>query len=249
MRSVISLVLPVMVLGVFAGCSSGRLSSAEQMNSQQQQYIRELVESADRNTTQIQEMQATVDNLTRRVGDIESRVGTTEANQAATLREVQETVAFLSDQLSRVDKSIETQRPRTLPQGADAFRPGGFDVQTAYDAALAEYQAKRYEEAIGGFKEVLTVAPTSSLADNSQYWMGECYDAMGQSDQAIAAFTGVFDFPNSNKYADAQLKIGIIYARTGRSEAAAEEFRSVIANFPDTDAARIARSQLGASGN
>ena len=245
MKCLLKLSIPFLLVIMVAGCSSGKLSKIEQTNEQQQQYIKELMEIADRDAAKIKETESELGQINQRLADIENRINISQTDETATVQEIKETVAFLSDQLSRLDKSIQTQRPtRPLPKGADVFKPGGFDVSSSYNAALSDYKEKLYEAAISGFKEVLTVSPTSSLADNAQYWIGECYDAMGNYEMAQDAFNKVFDYPESNKLPDARVKIGLIYTKLGKTDLAREEFKAVIDNYPDTNAASIATSQL-----
>jgi len=248
MKCLLNLSILSLIIIMVAGCSSGKLANIEQTNEQQQQYIKELMEIADRDAAKIKETGSELGQINQRLADLEKIINVSQTEETATIQEIKETLAFLSDQLSRLDKSIQIQRPRSLPQGASVFKPGGFDVSSSYSAALSDYKAKRYEAAISGFKEILTVSPSSSLADNAQYWIGECYDAMGNYEMAQNAFNKVFDYPESNKLPDAQVKIGLIYARLGKTDLAKEEFKAVIDNYPDTNAASIATTQLSKLG-
>jgi len=186
--------------------------------------------------------------IAQRLTAIENRISTSQTDESASIQEIRETLVFLSDQLSRLDKSVQTRTPRPIPKGASVFKPGGFNISSSYNTALSNYKVKQYEAAISGFKELLTVAPTSSLADNAQYWIGECYDALGNYDQALTALGKVFDYPKSNKLSDAHVKIGLIYVKMGRNDQAKEELKAVIDNYPGTNAASIAASKLKSMG-
>lgn len=245
MRNPLLLALTGMLLCLVLGCaSSSSVSKNTKAIEQQQKYLKELMDIADRNATKVKELGEEVSQGEQRLADLENRIATSQTDESATLQEVRENVNFLSDQVTRLDKSVQTKRPQVRPKGASVFKPGGFDVNTSYQTALSDYQAKRYETAISGFKEILTVSPGSSLADNAQYWIGECYDAMGNHEQALSAFNKIFDYPESNKRADAHVKIGLIYLKMGKTDAAREELQAVVANYPDTNAAKIAGSQL-----
>ncbi len=248
MRNLMKLALLFLIILSCIGCSIGKVSNLEKANKQQQNYLKELIGMVDRNSARVKETESELDQINQRLTDLENRTAVTQTDKNAEIQEIKENISFVSDQLSRIDKSMQTQRPRPIPQGTSAFKPGGFNVSTSYSAALDSYKAKRYEEAISGFKEVLTVSPQSTLADNAQYWIGECYDAIGNYDQALSAFNKVFDYPESNKHSDAQVKIGLVYVKLGKLDLAKEEFKAVIDNFPDTNAASIATSQLGKLG-
>ncbi len=249
MRNLLKILLLLSAAAAFAGCSTAKLASIEEMNEKKQIAQKDLLEKTDRNAASVRDLENSIASLEQRITDMENRIATAQTDNAASTQEIKETLVFLSDQLSRLDKSVQTQRPRPISRGVTAFNPGGFNGNSSYNEALANYKAKRYNEAISGFKELLTVASTSQLADNAQYWIGECYDAQGQHQLAIEAFSKVFDYPKSNKLPDAQVKIGLIYAKINNNAQAREELQAVIDNFPGTNAANIAASKIRTLGN
>ena len=249
MRNLLKFLLSITVVATFAGCSTAKLASMEEMSAKQQIAQKDLFEKSDKNAASVRELQNTITGFEQRITDMEHRIATSQTDNAASTQEIRETLVFLSDQLSRLDKSVQTQRPRPISRGVTAFNPGGYNDNSSYNEALANYKAKRYDEAISGFKELLTVASTSQLADNAQYWIGECYDAQGQHQLAIEAFNKVFDYPKSNKLPDAQVKIGLIYAKMNNNAQAREELQAVIDNFPGTNAASIAAAKIKTLGN
>ena len=87
-----------------------------------------------------------------------------------------------------------------------------------------------------------------SLSDNCQYWIGECYYALRNFNQAAVEFEKVFTFPQSNKDPDAQLKLGLCYWNTGNAARAKEEFNRLIVNYPDSEYTIRARSYLSQLG-
>ncbi|NOZ95262.1 MAG: tetratricopeptide repeat protein [Acidobacteria bacterium] len=75
-----------------------------------------------------------------------------------------------------------------------------------YRSAYQDYMRGNYQLAIQGFQEYIKRYPKTDLTDNAQYWIGECYDALGQEDDALKAFSTVLDsYPTSDKGAAAQL--------------------------------------------
>ena len=244
--------LGIVVAFAGAGCSSGRIGRVERSVASQYEYTKELMSVADANSKTINESAVRITELENRLAQVQAEMRAHETDGNATLAELKESVSFLNDQLARIDKSVQTGRPGTSTapssQGTGAFRPGGFNVNAAYNAAVADYQAKRYEPAISAFKEIQTVAPASTLADNAQYWIGESYYAMGNYEQALAALARVSEYPESNKAADALVKSAIINQRLGRTDQARDQFRTVGTRFPGTEAARLASKHLSALG-
>ncbi len=119
---------------------------------------------------------------------------------------------------------------------------GSFEQR--YEDARRAYNARDFKTAVQQFEMLLTENRSNSLADNCQYWIGECYYSTGNYEQAIAAFEKVFTFPNSNKYADAQLKLGLSYMRMSNTTRAAEEFQKLIDNYPTSEYVSVAKQYL-----
>lgn len=244
MRSAGTYLIPIFVAAIVTGCATSGKQTAPSAIDQQNARINQMLEQVDRNAATLRETQARMNDLSQRLTDIESRINTSLTDQSASVQEIKENLSFMNDQILRLDSSMRTRRPAPAPAAASVFKPGGFDAAVSYKGALDEYYARRYESAISGFTELLTVAPTHDLADNAQYWIGESYYAMGNFAKAMEAFHKVFDFPKSNKLSDAHFKVGQTYLRQGNTDAAKQEFRSVVQNYPGTSAAQYAADNL-----
>ena len=77
--------------------------------------------------------------------------------------------------------------------------------------------------------------PSNVLADNSQYWLGECYYTMKNYKRAIIEFEKVFMFPGTDKDDDAQLKLGHCHRSMGNIDKAREEYQRLIDYFPGSE--------------
>ena len=125
-------------------------------------------------------------------------------------------------------------------------RPTGSDQQN-YQAAFDLISARRYEEAGKAFETFLVQFPTSPLADNAQYWLGETHYVRGQFNEALPAFRKVLEkYPQSAKLPDALLKVGYCQIELGDRNAARTSLQEVMRQFPDTTAARLASQRLTA---
>ena len=84
----------------------------------------------------------------------------------------------------------------------------------SYQAAFALLKNSQYDQAIQAFQSFLSTYPTSPLADNAQYWLGEAYYVNRSFPEALAAFQKVVDkYPQSRKVPDALLKVGLLRLR------------------------------------
>ena len=104
-----------------------------------------------------------------------------------------------------------------------------------YMASLGYFQNEEYDDAIVGFADLVSSDATNELADNSQYWLAECYYSKKNFKRAIGEFEKVFNFAGTDKDDDAQLKLGLAYQSMGNFEKAREEFQRLIDYFPGSE--------------
>ncbi len=165
------------------------------------------------------------------------------------LREKESQIASLKTDLAAKERLISELESKSRTTGvrvaaAGEPHPPSAEFRVRYQDALAEYKARNYKTALQLFQELLQTDPNNTLSDNCQYWIGECYYGLEDYNQALVAFEKVFTFPQTNKAADAQLKIGLCYLRLGDRERARQEFQRLIDNYPDSEYVGKARQYL-----
>lgn len=112
--------------------------------------------------------------------------------------------------------------------------------EAAYQAALQTLRSGQYEQAITALEKFPADYPQSSYLPNAYYWQGEANYVLRDFNKAITAFTKVVnDFPASSKVADATLKLGF-----SQFDIAKTTLTSVVQNYPNTSAARLAQVRL-----
>lgn len=131
----------------------------------------------------------------------------------------------------------QSEPPPVMAQG-----PSSTDI---YNQARTDYTQGRYPLAISGFKEVLSMAPRGDLADNAQYWIGECYLAQNRFQQALDVFDVVIrEYPDSNKLGDAYYKKATALESMDRRSEAMVMYELIIDQFPSSNLERLARRKL-----
>ena len=136
------------------------------------------------------------------------------------------------------------QQPAT-PSSQPSTQPvSSSDYGYRYQEALDTYHQHEYQQALNQFEQLLASDMNNDLSDNAQYWIGECYYAMGRYQEAIMAFEKVFTFRYSNKNDYAQFKIGQSYFKLGDKERANQEFQQLIDTYPDSELVPRARDYL-----
>jgi tol-pal system protein YbgF len=117
--------------------------------------------------------------------------------------------------------------------------------QVLYNASKDSFDQGRFEEGIEGFRKFLDKYPKSELADNAQYWIGECYMALKKYDQAIAAYEDVKKrYPEGNKVPDAMLKQAMAFLEKGDETSTRILLKRIVIAFPESDQAKVAEQRL-----
>ncbi len=88
-------------------------------------------------------------------------------------------VAGYLDIDNRVDEA-----GRTFDQVAERFPKGEYAERALWRSCLFLYFQKRYEEALRGFWRYHTTCPDQRLAAQALYWMGRCYESLGDGTRA-----------------------------------------------------------------
>ena len=113
-----------------------------------------------------------------------------------------------------------------------------------YNESLRYVQNGDLDFAIVGFNMLIRDDPQNQLADNSQYWIGECYYSKMEFKRAISEFENVFNFPGTDKNDDAQLKIGMSYLAMNNIVDAKIQFQKLLDVYPNSEYAISARDHL-----
>ena len=121
--------------------------------------------------------------------------------------------------------------------------------EQAYAAALEVFQAREYGQAVLDFIDFVTRYPKHRLASNAQYWIGEAYYVQRDYRQAAFELQKVIDADaRGAKVPDALLKIGLCYVSLHQPNRAQELWQHVVQTYPDSEAARKARTLIRARG-
>ena len=145
-------------------------------------------------------------------------------------------------------ETTSSNNPGGVPVGS-AARGGSASPDELYRSAYEDYMRGNYDLAAEGFGEYMRRFPNTELTDNALYWIGECYDAQEEPEEALTTFTKVLeDYPTSDKAAAAQLKKGLIYLKMGDQGQGVVNLQYVVYEHPGTREADLAREQLRSLG-
>ena len=140
----------------------------------------------------------------------------------------------------------------TTPGGAAPPAPAppvvlapGMTPQRLFNTALEDFTAGQWALCIDGFGTYLRNFARTDLADDAQWYVGECYHQDGKFAEAVDAYNRVItNYPKGDRVPDAYYKRGIALSALGQADRAKESFEALMKNFPDHDMARMAKQQL-----
>lgn len=144
--------------------------------------------------------------------------------------------SVLTAKMDRVQALLATV---TTP---DTVQSRPTDPSELYNTAQADFQRGNYELAISQFMQYLQYFPDTQLAQNAQYWIGECYYTGERYTQALGAFEEVLTkFPGGTQAPAALLRIGFTHLALNDAKNGLLYLERVIKEFPESEEAMLAR--------
>jgi TolA-binding protein len=118
---------------------------------------------------------------------------------ADSINEILSQLVMLENRIVSLGSSLsETKSISSVETGSPALSSTG-SYRDRYRQALTFHQNSRNEESIELFRQLLSEDKYHELANNAQYWIGECYYSMKQYRCAIVEFEKVFAFKIQTK--------------------------------------------------
>ena len=204
------------------GRLNGQLEEVAAMNGRQDERLSQFQE---RQMTTISEMRKSVDDLERRLSLVASYLGLQELA-------VSSTKTTSPGQQSTAQEKAPVQK---APSAAEDL----------YGNAFKLFRAGKFNDARTGFTTYLEKYSKTDLADNAQFWLGECYYAEKKYREAISAYQKTIKkYPRSDKVSSAMLKQGMAFLELGEKTAGKILLKKVVKGYPDSNQAKIAQAKL-----
>lgn len=212
-----------------------------------ERQVRTMQETTDKNSGQLNALITQIVDNVSAIRQAQSRVaeGSSSAIQSVSglgekITDTNQRIDRLSEQMAQLRKLVENL-PK-LPTFTQ-ITPGNPDQLFA--AAYGDYSRGNYDLAISEFRQYVETYPTSEMADNAQYWIGECYYGKKQLNEAIAEFDKVsLLFAKGDKVPAARFKKAMVLMELGQTDAARAEFTAITRLYPRSNEAVLARQQL-----
>ena len=118
-------------------------------------------------------------------------------------------------------------------------------VRTALKGiGVAHRQMQQYDKALLIFEKVVADEIKDELGAEAQFLRGECFLDQKKYDQAISEYVGVTIYPFKEWQAKALYELAVALERKGEPVKARDQFNQLISQYPDTQAAKVAKGQL-----
>jgi|CXWL01.1.fsa_nt_gi tol-pal system protein YbgF len=145
---------------------------------------------------------------------------------------------------SRLRKLEQVKEAAAAEKPVAEAGPSPAEVK-AYEAALNLFKAGNYPLAVSAFQLFLYTYPTSKLAPNAQYWMGNTQSAQGQHKMAIATQQKlVTTWPEDAKAPDALAAIAKAQEDLGDRRSAQKTLEVLLIKYPQSPAAASAKQRM-----
>jgi tol-pal system protein YbgF len=146
----------------------------------------------------------------------------------------------LSEQFAQIKKLIEDiPKMPTFTQ----LTPG--NAEQLFAAAYSDYSRGNFDLALSEFKQYVETYPSSELADNAQYWIGEILYAQKKLPDAVAEFEKVARVnPAGDKTTVALYKRALVLLEMGKKEDAVAQFLVITKEYAKSSEATLATQQL-----
>jgi tol-pal system protein YbgF len=191
-------------------------------------------------------------DIERRLADIEARLGVQGA--AGAQPPLGTTTVPPPGGPAAIPSPPEAQPPRpasptelALQREQEALQ--GARVDEDYRDGLRLVAAGQCEQAASKLRTFLRKNPKSDLADNAQYWIGECYYGQKDYNKAIIELNEVLlKYPKGDKVPAALLTLASAFADSGDKIDARLILQKLISDHPKSEEADRGRQKLQALG-
>ena len=196
-----------------------------------------------------------IEEQDRRLDDLTKLIQAMDAQHAATNQTIMQLRAAREQVPSKIsEESLPASQPAAVEPAPvpPVVAHASHDTSTragqpreSYDRYITTFKQGNLDAAMQGFSQFLTEYPTSDLAANAQYWLGECYYGKKDYARAIDAFDRVkVGYPSSEKVPSALLKKGFAYLALKDRNRASSVWRQVVDGYPNSPEAGKALEKL-----
>jgi tol-pal system protein YbgF len=236
------------------------LDSVNALNQQMATLQKNVQEATANSSSKIDTMSTQTQGVSDNLQDVQARVG----KVAAQINDMQSTLQSIDGRIaggaapSNVAPGAASNGPGAPPSADNSSGPAGnppgrgglsslpaASSDTLYQNALRDFTTGKYDLARQEFSDYVLKYPSTDLASNAQFYLGEIAFMQSGFQQALDAYNKVIEnYPKSFKTASARMRKGFCLAELGQKAAAIRELRTVVRQYPGTDEAKRSAAKL-----
>jgi tol-pal system protein YbgF len=259
----------------FCGCATrrdvttidSRLSEIELREAEERRRREEFAKVRDSNEQALRQMAASlraqIDELRDEVRGLRGRLEeveyaqrqkpaggeTPEKPREDRLARLEEASGQHTQRLARIEDHLKMEPAAAAPKSESKIRPeSAAKVPTEeelYNRARLFFDQGNMLQARRGFEELIQRYPTSSNADNAQFWIGETFFREKAYEKSILEYQKVIEkYPKGNKVPSALLKQGHAFLALGDKVNSRLIFEELIRKYPQSAEAKAASEKL-----
>jgi tol-pal system protein YbgF len=189
---------------------------------------------------QMQVLQQEIQTLRGQMEEQDFLIRRLQRDQTEKYADVDRRLAGLSGGIA--SPTVDPTTPSSTPRPATSPPSGGYGSERdAYTYAFEEMRARRFDESIQGFQQLIVEYPNGQYTPNAYYWLGELYLAKAEPEQSRQSFMQVVSlYPDHQKVPDALYKLGVVYDNLGDARTARQYLERVQSEHPRSSAASLA---------
>jgi len=132
--------------------------------------------------------------------------------------------------------------------GDPALSKEALEVQNEYRLGLRAFQEQQFDSAIQQFRSFQRKYPSSEMADDAQYWIGESYFNQKDYNRAILEFNDVLKYRKGDRVPAALLRQAQAFIEIGDKTDARLILQKLVNDHPNSEQAQEAKERLQALG-
>lgn len=151
----------------------------------------------------------------------------------------------IQQQLVDLDTAVKVRAAPPEPPPGGVVPPPNVSATSLWESAQRDLSTGNYDLALMEFNDYLKYFPTTDSAPEAQFNIGRIFYAKDRYEDALAAFDAVLEkYPDNPKTLDARLMKGMTLVNLKRRDDGVKEYRAIIKDARNSEAAARATAEL-----
>lgn len=212
------------------------------------------VQDQEASNAKLKALSAQIDQLSRSLLDINSQLEQLRGDLArqtgqneVIARDVADVQRRQKDLQQGIDARVSKLEPQTVSIDGKTIQVDQ-DEKREFEDALAKMRQADFAGGLAGFTAFMKKYPATGYRESVLYWMGNARYGLREYKEAITVFKQLLsDAPQHMRAPEALLSIANCHAEIKETKAARKALDDLIKNYPDSEAAQVARERLAAT--